>query len=66
MLTTIDPFDAVQLACVIEICINHRNQAPAGRYLYANSRNQLKSNNDSDRLRKYLLKFGLRFDELKQ
>ncbi|GAA0806870.1 RNA repair transcriptional activator RtcR [Psychrobacter piscatorii] len=62
----LDPFDAVQLAYVIEVCINHRNQAPAGRYLYANSRNQLKSNNDSDRLRKYLLKFGLRFDGLKR
>ncbi len=66
MLTTIDPFDAVQLAYVIEICMNHRNQAAAGRYLYANSRNKLKSNNDSDRLRKYLMKFGLRFDGLKR
>ena len=64
MLTTIDPFDAVQLAYVIEICINHKNQAAAGRYLYANSRDKLKSPNDSDRLRKYLMKFGLRFDEL--
>ncbi|WP_238037040.1 hypothetical protein [Psychrobacter sp. Ps6] len=49
MLTTLDPFDAVQSAYVIEVCIHHKNQAPAGRYLYANSRNQLKSNNDSDR-----------------
>lgn len=61
---TIDPFDAVQLAYVIEVCINHKNQATAGRYLYANSRDKLKSPNDSDRLRKYLMKFGLRFDEL--
>ena len=65
MLKTIDPFDAVQLAYVIEICINHKNQAAAGRYLYANSRDKLKSPNDSDRLRKYLMKFGLRFDGLK-
>ena len=65
MLTTIDPFDVVQLAYVIEICINHKNQAAAGRYLYANSRDKLKSPNDSDRLRKYLMKFRLRFDELK-
>ena len=63
---TIDPFDAVQLAYVIEVCINHKNQATAGRYLYANSRDKLKSPNDSDRLRKYLMKFGLRFDELDQ
>ena len=65
ILTTIDPFDAVQLAYVIEVCISHKNQAAAGRYLYANSRDKLKSPNDSDRLRKYLLKFGLKFDELK-
>ena len=65
ILTTIDPFDAVQLAYVIEVCIRHKNQAAAGRYLYANSRDKLKSPNDSDRLRKYLLKFGLKFDELK-
>ncbi|WP_198330980.1 RNA repair transcriptional activator RtcR [Psychrobacter cibarius] len=65
MLTTIDSFDAVQLAYVIEVCINHKNQAAAGRYLYANSRDKLKIPNDSDRLRKYLMKFGLRFDELK-
>ena len=63
-LTTIDPFDAVQLAYVIEVCIQHKNQAAAGRYLYTNSRNKLKNPNDSDRLRKYLIKFGLRFDEL--
>ena len=63
-LADIDPFDAVQLAYVIEVCVSHKNQAAAGRYLYANSRDKLKSPNDSDRLRKYLLKFGLRFDEL--
>ena len=63
-LADIDPFDAVQLAYVIEVCINHKNQAAAGRYLYANSRDKLKSPNDSDRLRKYLMKFGLRFDDL--
>ncbi|WP_420229237.1 hypothetical protein ACOBWA_09760 [Psychrobacter sp. ER1] len=66
MLTTIDPFDAVQLAYMIEVCISHKNQAAVGRYLYANSRDKLKSPNDSDRLRKYLMKFGLRFDELKR
>ncbi|WP_201512799.1 RNA repair transcriptional activator RtcR [Psychrobacter alimentarius] len=65
-LTDIDPFDAVQLAYVIEVCTNHKNQAAAGRYLYANSRDKLKSPNDSDRLRKYLMKFGLKFDELDQ
>jgi len=64
LLATIDHFEAVQLAYVIEVCIQHKNQAAAGRYLYANSRDKLKSPNDSDRLRKYLMKFGLKFDEL--
>ena len=64
VLMKIDPFDVIQLAYVIEVCIQHNNQAAAGRYLYANSRDKLKSPNDSDRLRKYLMKFGLRFDEL--
>ena len=64
ILMKVDTFDAVQLAYVIEVCIQHKNQAAAGRYLYANSRDKLKSPNDSDRLRKYLMKFGLKFDEL--
>ena len=64
ILAKVDTFDAVQLAYVIEVCIQHKNQAAAGRYLYANSRDKLKSPNDSDRLRKYLMKFGLKFDEL--
>ncbi len=64
-LTTIDPFEVVQLAYVIEVCIQHKNQAAAGRYLYANSRDKLKNPNDSDRLRKYLMKFDLKFDTLK-
>ncbi|ERL55966.1 RNA repair transcriptional activator RtcR [Psychrobacter aquaticus] len=63
-LADLDPFDAVQLAYVIEVCKTHKNQAAAGRYLYEHSRDKLKSPNDSDRLRKYLMKFGLKFDEL--
>ncbi|MDN5565550.1 MAG: RNA repair transcriptional activator RtcR [Psychrobacter sp.] len=64
VLEELDPFDAVQLAYVIKVCIDHKNQATAGRYLYTNSRDKLKNPNDSDRLRKYLMKFGLKFDEL--
>ncbi|WP_227430028.1 RNA repair transcriptional activator RtcR [Psychrobacter sp. I-STPA6b] len=60
----IDPFEAVQLAYVITVCQGQKSQASAGRYLYANSRDKLKNPNDSDRLRKYLLKFGLKFEDL--
>lgn len=63
-LADLDPFDAVQLSYVIEVCKSHKNQATAGRYLFAQSREKLKNPNDSDRLRKYLLKFGLKFDDL--
>lgn len=63
-LAELDPFDRAQLAYVIEVCRTHKSQAAAGRYLYANSRDKLKNPNDSDRLRKYLMKFGLKFDEL--
>ena len=66
VLATIDPFEAVQLAYVIGVCQQHKNQAAAGRYLYSSSREQLKSPNDSDRLRKYLRKFNLKFDQLNE
>jgi len=55
----IDPFDAVQLREVIQVCQRSRNLSEAGRELFAVSRQQRKSANDADRLRKYLAKFGL-------
>lgn len=63
-LNELDPFDASQLAYVIEVCKSHKNQASAGRSLYAKSRTKLKNPNDSDRLRKYLMKFGLTFNDV--
>lgn len=55
----LDLFDKAQLACVIRTCRQADNLADAGRRLFAASRLQKKSGNDSDRLRKYLAKFGL-------
>lgn len=67
MLLSLDEFDKIQLAGVIKICqackIQGKNQAEAGRRLFNHSRQQLKSPNDSDRLRKFLLKFGLKFED---
>ena len=34
----------------------------AGRALFANSREQKRSSNDADRLRKYLSRFGISWD----
>lgn len=63
-LATIDPFDRVQLAAVVRTCRRCRSLAEAGRELFAVSRSKKKSPNDADRIRKYLLRFGLNWDEL--
>ena len=61
---TIDPFDEVQLAAVIRTCRQSSSLSDAGRKLFCMSRAQKTSRNDSDRLRKYLAKFGLDWDAL--
>ena len=61
---SIDDFDAVQLREVIKICRQSRNLSDAGRKLFAVSRQQRKSPNDADRLRKYLAKFGLDWEQV--
>ncbi|MAM08880.1 MAG: transcriptional regulator [Rhizobiaceae bacterium] len=55
----IDPFDMVQLALVIRTCRQSSSLSEAGRMLYARSRDKRRVQNDADRLRKYLSKFGL-------
>jgi len=55
----LDRFDAVQLAEVIHVCRESDSLADAGRRLFQVSRTQRSSRNDSDRLRKYLLRFDL-------
>lgn len=57
----LDPFDAVQLAYVVTVCRQSKTVSEAGRRLFAVSRVQKKSSNDSDRLRKYLAKYELSF-----
>ncbi|MEM9159161.1 MAG: RNA repair transcriptional activator RtcR, partial [Verrucomicrobiota bacterium] len=61
---TIDPFDKPQLATVIRACRKYRNLSEAGRHLFSQSRQAKKTSNDSDRLRKYLAKFGLTRDSV--
>lgn len=55
----IDRFDQVQLAEVIRTCRESRTLSEAGRKLFASSRIKRKTANDSDRVRKYLGKYGL-------
>ena len=60
----IDTFEMIQLKGVIEICLQHCSLADAARNLFSVTREKLKNPNDSDRLRKYLIKFGLSWDLL--
>ncbi|MDR2690065.1 MAG: RNA repair transcriptional activator RtcR [Azoarcus sp.] len=55
----LDLFDRCQLETVLETCRRANNLSDAGRILFAQSRQQKKQANDADRLRKYLLRFGL-------
>ena len=63
-MTQLDPFDLAQLSEVVRICRRHTSLSAAGRELFAVSRQNRSTTNDADRLRKYLLKFGLSFDDL--
>lgn len=64
VLTQTDYFDQIQLASVLRICRSSKNLADAGRKLFNISRTQRSSQNDSHRLRVYLQKFGINFDEI--
>jgi len=58
-LTETDLFDRLQLEKVLEICRRCDSMAEAGRLLFSNSAQKKRSTNDSDRLRKYLQRFGI-------
>jgi transcriptional regulatory protein RtcR len=55
----LDLFDQLQLEAVIGICRRATSVADAGRRLFAATRRNRSTLNDSDRLRKYLARFGL-------
>lgn len=60
----LDLFDQAQLAQVLEVCRHSESLAEAGRKLFAVSRRAKESPNDSDRLRKYLARFGLAWKDV--
>lgn len=63
-LVQIDEFDRLQLEGVINICRQSKSLADAGRRLFAVSRAERQSTNDSDRVKKYLAKFGLSWNDV--
>jgi transcriptional regulatory protein RtcR len=60
----IDLFDRVQPAHVIQICCDSHSMSKGGRRLFDASRTRKTSTNDADRLRKYLGRFGLDWNQL--
>jgi transcriptional regulatory protein RtcR len=62
----LDQFDALQLRAVIDVCRRSASLSDAGRSLFAVSRQAKRQPNDADRLKKYLARFGLSWDEVRQ
>jgi transcriptional regulatory protein RtcR len=61
----LDRFDAVQLSDVVAVCRQALSLSEAGRVLFAASRQRRASVNDADRLRKYLARFALDWDQVR-
>ena len=58
-LAEIDAFDRVQIAHVLAVCRRSKTMAEAGRELFAASRRKRVKTNDSDRVKKFLEKWGI-------
>lgn len=65
-LETLDEFDRLQLESVVGACRSCASLAEAGRRLFGVSRQKRSVLNDSDRLKKYLQRFGLDWAALTQ
>lgn len=64
VLHDLDPFDRVQLEEVLRVCSQSATLSEAGRVLFAASRKHKKVANDADRLRKYLARFDLTWQDV--
>jgi transcriptional regulatory protein RtcR len=63
-LEQIDLFDRMQLESVIGVCRQSKSMSDAGRKLFAASRLGKAKPNDADRLKKFLARFGLEWDQV--
>jgi transcriptional regulatory protein RtcR len=64
-LSRYDLFDLTQLEEVLRVCAQAKSGSDAGRVLFAASRRARSSVNDSDRIKKYLARFGLDFAQVR-
>jgi transcriptional regulatory protein RtcR len=62
----LDLFDQVQLAFVVQTCRESATISDAGRKLFAATRENRKTANDADRLRKYLARFDLDWQSIEE
>jgi len=60
----LDRFEKVQLTDVLKVCQASKNMAEAGRKVFAVSRKNKRKTNDSDRLRKYLAKYNIQWNDI--
>jgi transcriptional regulatory protein RtcR len=60
----LDRFEKIQLADVLKVCRESRSLSEAGRKVFAVSRKNKRITNDSDRLRKYLAKYKIKWDDI--
>lgn len=63
---SLDRFEHVQLADVLQVVAETNSMAEAGRMLFAESRAVKANPNDSDRVRKFLARFDLDYVEVKK
>ena len=60
----LDRFEKIQLEDVLKVCRESKNMSEAGRKVFAVSRKNKKKTNDSDRLRKYLAKYHIKWSDI--
>lgn len=61
----LDAFDRRQLAHVLDTVVQAGSLSEAGRRLFAESRRRKRNPNDADRVRRYLARFGITWDRLR-
>lgn len=60
-----DRFDLIQLEAILEICKKANSISDVGRILFNHSRLERQVPNDADRLSKFLLKFGIKWKDIR-
>jgi transcriptional regulatory protein RtcR len=62
----LDRFEKVQLADVLKVCKESKSMSQAGRKVFAVSRAKKRKANDADRLRKYLARYNIKWEDLQE